>query len=88
MDIIDQEDLIFENSESSIMDSSLTVFTIGYVLVSACLVAPPTEFITAGLTVQNVLSNFLGSEQMNFIQYHIKRTVATLFVHSLLPLGN
>ncbi|KAJ8316912.1 hypothetical protein KUTeg_004816 [Tegillarca granosa] len=63
------------------------LFTLLYIFFSLCLIAPPTEFVSAGITIQNVLSNFLGSEDMNFIYYHIKRTSATVFVHSLFPLG-
>ena len=62
-------------------------FTVFYVLFTVCLIAPPTEFVSAGLTVQNLLSNFLGSEQLNFVNYHIKRTAATVVFHSLMPLG-
>ena len=63
------------------------VYSVAYVLLSICLIAPPTEFVSLGLTVQNVLAGYLGSEDMNFIYYHIKRTTATLIFHSLLPLG-
>lgn len=63
------------------------VYSIAYCLFGLCLVAPPTEIVSAGLTVQNVLSRYLGSEDMNFVYYHIRRTTATVIVHSLLPLG-
>lgn len=66
----------------------VVLYSLGYVLFAVCLVAPPTEFVSAGLTVQTVLSSFLGSEQMNFVGYHIRRTTATMIVHSLIPLGN
>ena len=86
---------IYENDDDVIdaivddegMASVQLVYTVAYVLISICLIAPPTEFVSAGLTVQNVLSNFLGSENMNFIYYHIRRTTATLLFHSILPLG-
>ncbi|XP_033756751.1 E3 ubiquitin-protein ligase TM129-like [Pecten maximus] len=63
------------------------LFTIFYVFFSFCLMSPPTEFVSAGITIQNVLSNYLGSEDMHFIYYHIKRTTFTVVVHSFLPLG-
>ena len=69
------------------MASSELIFTVSYVLVGMCLVIPPTEFVSAGLTVQNLLSNFLGSEHLNFLHYHMKRTAATLIIHSCIPLG-
>ncbi|XP_052773818.1 E3 ubiquitin-protein ligase TM129-like [Mya arenaria] len=65
---------------------ALLLFTFMYFFFSALLVAPPTEFISAGLTIQNVLSRYLGSEQIGFVYFHIKRTSATLIFHSLLPL--
>ena len=65
----------------------MIVFTIAYALVSLCFVAPPREFVSAGLTVQNILSGCLGSEDMDFVGYHLKRTTSTVLLHSLLPLG-
>jgi hypothetical protein len=69
-----------------IMTSSL-LFTIFYVLVSLCFVYPPNEFVSAGFTVQCLLSTWLGSENECFIQYHMRRIVATVLCHSILPLG-
>nr|XP_022346006.1 E3 ubiquitin-protein ligase TM129-like [Crassostrea virginica] len=63
------------------------IFTIGYLFFVLCFVAPPSEFVSAGLTIQNVLSEYLGSEQLHFIEYHMKRTAITLLIHSFLPLG-
>ncbi|KAK3095449.1 hypothetical protein FSP39_014806 [Pinctada imbricata] len=69
-------------------ENTLTlIYTIGYLFFALCLIAPPTEFVSAGLTIQNVMSNYLGSEEFNFIYYHIKRSTITLLVHSLFPLG-
>ncbi|KAH3790038.1 E3 ubiquitin-protein ligase TM129-like [Dreissena polymorpha] len=67
--------------------NSFILFTFLYVFFSALFVAPPTEFISAGLTIQNVLSGYLGSEDIAFIYFHIRRTSATLIFHSLIPLG-
>ncbi|XP_069779857.1 E3 ubiquitin-protein ligase TM129 [Narcine bancroftii] len=63
------------------------VFTLLYVVVAFCFVLTPTEFRSAGLTVQDLLSEQLGSEQLGFVHYHLRRTAATLAVHSVLPLG-
>lgn len=68
------------------MTSSL-LFAIFYIVVSLCVVYPPNEFVSAGLTVQCLLSSWLGSENEGFIQYHMRRIVATVLCHSLLPLG-
>jgi len=70
-----------------VMDSEGILFSLAYILVSACIVCPPTEFINAGLTVQNMLSPVLGSEQMDFIHYHIRRTTSTMLIHAVLPIG-
>jgi hypothetical protein len=68
------------------MESSL-LFTVLYILMSLCFVYPPNEFVSAGFTVQCLLSTWLGSENEYFIQYHIRRIVGTILCHSLLPLG-
>ncbi|KAB0398232.1 hypothetical protein E2I00_008821, partial [Balaenoptera physalus] len=62
-------------------------FTLAYVVFAVCFVFTPTEFHSAGLTVQNLLSGWLGSEDAAFVPYHLRRTAATLLCHSLLPLG-
>ncbi|XP_012281633.1 E3 ubiquitin-protein ligase TM129 [Orussus abietinus] len=67
--------------------SSCFFFTIFYILISGCIVYPPTEFVSAGLIIEDLFSGWLGSENEYFIQYHIKRTAATIFVHSLIPCG-
>jgi len=69
------------------MDTEGILFTLAYILVSACIVCPPTEFINAGLTVQNVLAPLLGSEQMDFVMYHVRRTTSTMLIHAMLPVG-
>ncbi|KAM9330336.1 E3 ubiquitin-protein ligase TM129 [Gastrophryne carolinensis] len=64
-----------------------STFTLAYVVFAVCFVFTPNEFHSAGITVQNLLSCWLGSEDLAFIHYHVRRTTATLLVHSLLPLG-
>ncbi|XP_073430527.1 E3 ubiquitin-protein ligase TM129 [Dendrobates tinctorius] len=71
----------------TVMESPAVTFTLAYVVFSVCFVFTPNEFRSAGITVQNLLSGWLGIEDMAFIQYHVRRTAATLMVHSLLPLG-
>lgn len=72
------------NEESTLF----AIYTLGYTFFSLVMIAPPTEFVAAGLTVQNMLASFLGSEELGFIYFHIKRTAATLLIHSCFPLGN
>lgn len=69
------------------MDSPEVTFTLAYLVFAVCFVFTPNEFYSAGLTVQNLLSGWLGSEDAAFVPYHLRRTSATLLCHSLLPLG-
>ncbi|XP_059061204.1 E3 ubiquitin-protein ligase TM129 [Achroia grisella] len=66
------------------MDVLLTLF---YLLFSICVVYPPTEFVSAGFTIPQLFENYLGSENMNFVGYHMKRITITAFIHTMLPMG-
>ncbi|KAG8237826.1 hypothetical protein J437_LFUL002435 [Ladona fulva] len=68
-------------------DVALSTFTLFYILISICFIFPPSAFVSAGITVEYLFSKWLGSENEQFIQYHIRRTSATVLCHSLLPLG-
>merc|ERR1712126_322396 len=61
-------------------------FSILYGMFVICFVVPPREFAAAGITIQNIFSSYLGSEDIDFIGYHLKRTSVTAAVHWLLPL--
>lgn len=63
------------------------IFTLGYFLISCCMLYPPTEIIAAGITIESIFSSFLGSEDILFVNYHVKRTALALAVHSFIPLG-
>ncbi len=63
------------------------VFSLGYFIVAICLIVPPREFVSLGLTVQNLFSSYLGMEDLHFVSFHLKRTAVTVLFHSLLPLG-
>lgn len=67
--------------------SAFLFYSLFYCLISGCLVYPPTEFVSAGLTVKDIFAAFLGRENDYFVQYHIRRSTLTLLVHSALPLG-
>ncbi|XP_071386386.1 E3 ubiquitin-protein ligase TM129 isoform X2 [Centroberyx affinis] len=69
------------------MESPEVTFTLAYIVFALCFVFTPNEFRSAGLTIQNLFSSWLGSEDIGFIQYHVKRTSITILVHSTLPLG-
>lgn len=66
------------------MDVLITLF---YILFTACLIYPPIEFVSAGFTIAQLFDSYLGSENVNFIEYHMRRTALTFFIHSFLPLG-
>ncbi|KAG7305213.1 hypothetical protein JYU34_009252 [Plutella xylostella] len=66
------------------MDVLITLF---YILFCICVIYPPTEFVSAGFTIPLMFENWLGSENVNFVGYHMKRITLTLFLHSALPLG-
>ena len=67
--------------------STFFFYTLSYTLMSGCIIYPPTEFVSAGLTIKSIFSNWLGSENEFFTQYHIRRSAITLFIHSVLPFG-
>ncbi|CAL1612714.1 unnamed protein product [Knipowitschia caucasica] len=69
------------------METPQLSFTLGYWVFCFCFVLTPNEFRSAGLTVQNLFSSWLGSEHLGFVQYHIRRSSVTLLVHSAMPLG-
>lgn len=62
-------------------------YSLLYVLLCLIFIFPPDTFVGMGLTVESLLSSWLGSEMSAFVQYHQKRTAATLIFHSLLVPG-
>ena len=62
-------------------------FTLVYTVIAICFILSPKEFETAGLTIQTMFSSYLGSEDFDFILYHVRRTTVTVLVHSFIPLG-
>lgn len=67
------------------MQEAEFVFSLVFALFAFGIIYPPTEFESIGLTINNVFQTFLGSIDIEFIQYHLRRTCLTLFVHSILP---
>lgn len=63
------------------------LMTLVYLLFSICVVYPPTEFVTAGFTIAQLYQSYLGSENVNFVGYHMKRITITALIHSALPMG-
>ncbi|XP_043112493.1 E3 ubiquitin-protein ligase TM129 [Puntigrus tetrazona] len=62
-------------------------FTLAYAAFCLCFVLSPSEARSAGLTVQHLFSGWLGSEDLHFIQHHLRRSTLTLLLHCCLPLG-
>ncbi|XP_023018024.2 E3 ubiquitin-protein ligase TM129 isoform X2 [Leptinotarsa decemlineata] len=58
-----------------------------YFLLCICIVYPPTEFVSAGLTLQSIFGAVLGCEHEKFVTFHIRKSCLNLLVYSLLPLG-
>lgn len=67
------------------MQEAEFVFSLVFTLFAFGIIYPPTEFESIGLTINNVFSTFLGSIDIEFVQYHLRRTCLTLFIHTLLP---
>lgn len=67
------------------MQEAEFVFSLVFTLFSFGIIYPPTEFESIGLTINNVFGTFLGSIEIEFVQYHLRRTCLTLFVHTILP---
>lgn len=65
------------------------VFTLFYVVFSLGFAYQSKEFVGAGLSPENILSfrDWIGSEELRFVDYHIRRTAGTLLLNSFLPLG-
>lgn len=67
------------------MQEAEFIFTLVFSLFAFGIYYPPTEFESIGFTINNVFATFLGSIDIEFVQYHLRRTCLTLFIHSILP---
>uniref|UniRef100_A0A5K3EJ68 Transmembrane protein n=1 Tax=Mesocestoides corti TaxID=53468 RepID=A0A5K3EJ68_MESCO len=61
--------------------------TLGYGLLGLAFLVPPDVLLSAGLTIENIFRRFLGSEELFFAHYHLRRTSLVKAVISFLPLG-
>lgn len=57
-----------------------------FFIFSFGIVYPPTEFVSIGLTINHIFGTILGSEDIEFVQYHLRRTCLNVIVHTFLPL--
>lgn len=69
------------------MAAEIWCYSLLYWLFALIVLYPPDEVVSAGLTIEALLGSWLGSQLSGFIQYHVRRTAATLIVHSLLLPG-
>lgn len=67
------------------MQEAEFVFSLVFGLFAFGIIYPPTEFDSIGLTINNVFSTYLGAIDIEFVQYHLRRTCLTLFIHTVLP---
>ncbi|KAG4080150.1 hypothetical protein HA402_008221 [Bradysia odoriphaga] len=67
------------------MNESEVIYNLLFALITYCIIYPPLEFIEIGLTVDKLLKNLLGNEELEFIQYHQRRCAITLVVHCFIP---
>lgn len=58
------------------------------VLFSLCIIFPPQEFNASGFTIQKIFAPILGDERFDFVEYHLRRTLLTIFIHVSLPFCN
>lgn len=57
-----------------------------FFMFSFGIVYPPTEFVSIGLTINHMFVSLLGSAEIEFVQYHLRRTCLTQIAHAFLPL--
>lgn len=67
------------------MNDSEVIYNLLFALISYCIIYPPLEFVEIGLTINKLLKNLLGNEEIAFIQYHQRRCSLTLIVHCFIP---
>lgn len=67
------------------MSETEFVYHLIFLLFSFCIIYPPTEFVSIGLTINHIFGTLLGAEDIEFVQYHLRRTCFTLIAHTFLP---
>ena len=73
---------------SLVSASSGVLFSIFYSLFSAGFVLQFREFVGAGVSVENLFSPFIRcSEDVQLVEYHLRRTAMATVAHAALPMG-
>lgn len=57
-----------------------------FIMFAAIFVSEPKDLKGLGVCVEGFCSRWLGDRRLNFVQYQINRSFATLIFHSLLPI--
>jgi hypothetical protein len=60
-------------------------FNLLYLLLLFGLIYPPQEFVSAGFTIEHLFSQYLGSESILFVNYHINKSCLMMLIHSVIP---
>ncbi|XP_063873330.1 transmembrane protein 129-like isoform X2 [Scylla paramamosain] len=69
------------------MISGVLMISLIYWMCGLMVVFPPCAAVAAGFTIEGLLDQWLGSESITFIQYHMRRTAVTCILHSMLLPG-
>jgi len=63
----------------------VTVYSVIYSLCAFIIVFPSHEVRSAGLTIENLFSGYLGDQNLTFVLYQLRRVALTKCIHSALP---
>ena len=63
----------------------VTVYSLIFSLCAFIVVFPPHEVKAAGLTIENLFSNYLGDPNLAFVLYQLRRIALTKCIHAALP---
>lgn len=74
--------------ELGISSTEFSTYSIFGALLSIIIIFPPQEFSLAGFTLPKIFYFLLGDERTNFVEYHLRRILLTIFIHASLPLSN
>ncbi len=71
-----------------VMASSFVLFSLFYLLFCTGLVLQFRDFVSAGFSPENLLSWYVAcSEEITPIEFHMRKSAATVVLHAALPLG-
>lgn len=71
--------------ELGIPVSDFSLFLFMSTILCMYIVIPSEAMQSAGFTIPVLFSSLLGQERFNFVDYHLRRTLLTIFIHASLP---